>query len=139
MDDCVFCKIAAGEIPSEKVAENEHAFAFLDIRPLARGHTMVIPKQHAERFADMPRDSARAVMDLAQEIALRQTRRLGAPGITIAVNDGRAAGQEVMHVHVHLVPRAEGDGHGPIHHLFKEHATLKDGELGEIRARLTGH
>ena len=136
---CIFCKIAAREIPSEKVGENEGAFAFLDIRPLTKGHVLVVPKHHAERFGDMPVDSARAVMELAQEIVVRQTRRLGAAGVTIAVNDGRAAGQEVMHVHVHLVPRAEGDGHGPVHALFQEHAKLKDGELGEIRAKLTGH
>ena len=136
---CLFCRIAAGEIPSEKVLEDDRAFAFLDIRPLARGHVLVVPKRHAERFADMPPEDAAAVTRLAQRIIRRQGEALGAAGVTIAVNDGRAAGQEVMHVHVHLVPRTEGDGHGPIHVLFKEHAHLKDGELGELRAKMTGH
>ena len=132
---CIFCKIAAGEIPSEKLAENEHAFAFLDIRPLARGHAMVIPKGHAERFADVPAAAAHAMMDLAQDVVRRQARGLGSEGTTIAINDGRAAGQEVMHVHLHLVPRAPTDGFGPIHALFKPVA-LREGELKEIAAKL---
>ena len=73
MASCIFCRIAAGEIPSEKVGENAGAFAFLDIKPLTKGHVLVIPKEHAERFGDMSPAAARAVMDLAQDIARRQT------------------------------------------------------------------
>ena len=135
--NCIFCKIAAGEIPSEKIAENEHAFAFLDIRPLARGHTMVIPKQHAERFAEMSPSAAHGVMALAQQVARQLASGLGAQGTTIAVNDGKAAGQEVMHVHVHLVPRTADDGIGPIHGMFK-HVTLREGELTQIAKKLRG-
>ena len=135
---CIFCKIAAGEIPSEKVVENERALAFLDVRPLARGHALVVPKAHAERFADMLPEDAAAVADLAQKVARRQAKALGAAGATIAVNDGRAAGQEVMHVHVHVVPRAETDGHGPIHALFGHGVTLREGELREIGTMLRG-
>lgn len=135
---CLFCKIAKGEIPTERVLENERAFAFLDIRPLARGHVLVIPKAHAERFGDMLPEDAHAVMDLAQHVARRQARGLDAAGVTIAVNDGRAAGQEVMHVHVHLVPRAETDGHGPIHALFRGGVEMRPGELSEIGGRLRG-
>jgi histidine triad (HIT) family protein len=136
---CLFCRIAAGEIPSEKVLENERAFAFLDIRPLQRGHVLVIPKRHYERFADLLPDDAAGLLDLAQRIARRQAQGLGAAGVTIAVNDGRAAGQEVMHVHAHLVPRSETDGIGPIHKLFAGHApTLREGELREIGAKLRG-
>ena len=135
---CLFCKLVKGEIPSEKVMETERAFAFLDIRPLARGHVLVIPKAHVERFGQMLPEDAAAVMDLAQHVARRLERGLGAQGVTIALNDGRAAGQEVMHVHVHLVPRAETDGHGPIHRLFGAGATLQPGELKEIGLRLRG-
>jgi len=134
---CLFCKIAAGEIPSEKVGENGEAFAFLDIRPLARGHVLVVPKRHAERFGDMSPAAAHAVAELAQEVARRQQTGLGAQGATIAVNDGRAAGQEVMHVHVHVVPRREDDGFGPIHGLF-EPVELRPGELQEIGLKLRG-
>lgn len=135
---CIFCKIAKGEIPSEKVLENEGAFAFLDIRPLTRGHVLVVPKRHADRFADMLPEDAHHVMDLAQHVVRRQSRGLGAPGVTIAVNDGRAAGQEVMHVHVHLVPRHEGDGAGPVHALFTKKVELGAGELQEIGMLLRG-
>lgn len=135
---CIFCKIAAGEIPSEKVLENERAFAFLDIRPLTRGHVLVVPKRHAERYAEMLPEDAAALAELAQHVVRRQERALEAPGVTIAINDGRAAGQEVLHVHMHLVPRRETDGFGPIHHLFKTQLELRPGELKEIRAALQG-
>jgi histidine triad (HIT) family protein len=135
MTSCLFCKIASGEIPSEKVGENAGAFAFLDIKPLSRGHVLVIPKHHTERFADMPADSAAHVMALAQDIVRRQTKGLGAPGITLAINDGRAAGQEVMHVHLHLVPRNGTDGRGPIHWLFRG-APAVDAQLKETKAKL---
>lgn len=134
---CLFCRIAAGEIPSEKVLEDDRAFAFLDIRPLTRGHVLVIPKRHAERLADMAPEDAAAVMRLAQRLTRRQAEALGAEGVTVAVNDGRAAGQEVMHVHVHLVPRSEKDGSGPIHRMFPG-VTLREGELREIGAKLRG-
>lgn len=134
---CIFCKIAAGEIPSEKVAESPHAFAFLDINPLRRGHVLVVPKQHAERFADMPPASAHGVTELVQEVARRQQKALGAQGATIAVNDGKAAGQEVAHVHVHVVPRTAGDGSGPIHGMF-EHVKVEKTELAEIGKKLRG-
>lgn len=136
---CIFCKIATGEIPSEKVMENDGAFAFLDVRPLTRGHVLVVPKRHAERFADMPKEEAHAVMDVAQRVARRLSLGLGVAGLTIAVNDGPAAGQEVMHVHVHLVPREETDGFGPVHRLFAGGSFVPGkGELAEIGAQLRG-
>ena len=83
-------------------------------------------------------ESAGAVMELSQSVARRLSKGLGAEGITIAVNDGRAAGQEVLHVHLHLVPRAETDGHGPVHALFEDRPVLRPGELREIGAQLRG-
>jgi histidine triad (HIT) family protein len=136
---CIFCKIAAGEIPSEKIIENDAAFAFLDIKPLARGHVLVIPKRHYGRFTEMGPEDAAKMMELTQHVARRQERGLGAQGATIAINDGRAAGQEVMHVHVHVVPRLETDGVGPVHALFEgKSPSMRDGELREIGARLRG-
>lgn len=134
---CIFCQIAAGKIPSERVAENARAFAFLDIRPLARGHVLVVPKSHAARVAEMGHEDAAAVMALAQDVARRLDKWTGAAGLTIAVNDGEAAGQEVPHVHVHVVPREEGDGVGPIHRLFAgKEPTLQDGELRALGEKL---
>lgn len=136
--NCIFCKIAKGDIPSEKVAENARAFAFLDIQPLVRGHVLVIPKAHAERVEDMVPEDAAAVMQLAQDVVRRQAAGLATRGATIAANDGRVAGQEVPHVHFHVVPRTETDGFGPIHALFKERPKLREGELKEIGLRLRG-
>lgn len=135
---CIFCKIGAGEIPTEKVLETERAFAFLDIKPLARGHVLVIPKRHAERVAEMTPEDAAAVVDLAQHVLRRLSRGLGVEGATLAWNDGRAAGQEVMHTHLHVVPRREGDGHGPIHALFRARPDVSPAELKELAAQLRG-
>lgn len=135
---CLFCKIAAGEIPSEMVVENERAFAFLDIRPLVKGHVLVVPKRHAERYTDMLPEDAAALAQLAREVVLRQEKALQAEGATIAFNDGRAAGQEVMHVHMHVVPRYETDAHGPVHALFGGPQELPGGQLEELGAKLRG-
>ena len=104
---------------------------------MTEGHALVIPKRHAERVADMAPEDAVAVMKLVQRLTRRQGEALGAEGVTIAVNDGRAAGQEVLHVHVHLIPRREKDGAGPIHRMFAG-VTLGEGELREIGAKLRG-
>lgn len=134
---CIFCKIAAGEVPSEKIVEDEHAFAFLDIQPLQRGHVLVVPKRHVERFEDMSPKAGASMFALAQEVVRRQNKAMGSQGTTIAINNGRSAGQEVPHVHLHLVPRREGDGFGPVHALF-ERPTMAEGELKELGVRLRG-
>ncbi len=136
MESCIFCKIARGEIPSEMVMTSDHAFAFLDINPLARGHVLVIPKVHAERVEDMAPEVLADLMLLSQRVLRRQTSAIGAQGMTVAFNNGRAAGQEVPHAHLHLVPRMEGDGRGPIHALFANPPKLQPDELKEIGAKM---
>lgn len=135
---CLFCKIAAGEIPSEMVAENAGAFAFLDIRPLRPGHVLVVPKAHAARLEEMDPASAAAVAALAQVVLRRQEKALGAQGATVGLNNGEAAGQEVPHVHLHVVPREQGDGIGPIHALFGGPKDMPRERLQEIGAKLRG-
>jgi len=117
MADCIFCRIVAGQIPAAKIHEDAETLVFLDIHPLAEGHALVIPKRHAVRVQDLP-DAAAAALARAIAVATRkQAAALGAEGATLAVNDGPAAGQEVPHVHVHVVPRRKGDGGAPIHAL----------------------
>ena len=116
-EDCIFCKIIAGEVPSRSVYEDDDVFAFLDVNPLAKGHTLVIPKEHDARIGGLPEGVAAAVFTAMSELAPAVERAVGADGMTVAVNDGEAAGQEVPHVHGHLVPRFEGDDVGPIHSL----------------------
>lgn len=118
MDDCIFCGIVAGEIPSHAVYEDEETMAFLDANPLARGHTLVIPKEHHERVDDLSPDAAGAVGRTVAVVAPAVEDAVDAPASTIAYNNGEAAGQEVPHVHAHVVPRAPGDGGRPIHALF---------------------
>lgn len=110
--DCIFCKIIAGEIPCWEVLETDTVLAFLDIGPLAEGHVLVIPKEHHATIDRMPEeaaaDCARVVVRLSR--ALREA--LGAGGWNVLQNNGRVSGQEVDHVHFHLIPRREGDGLG---------------------------
>jgi len=118
MDDCIFCAIAAGEIPSHTVYEDGETIAFLDANPLARGHTLVIPRDHHERVNDLPPETAGAVGRTIAAVAPAVEDAVDAPATTIAYNNGEAAGQEVPHVHAHVVPRSPGDGGRPIHALF---------------------
>ena len=134
-EDCIFCQIIAGEIPSNTVAETEEAYAFLDVSPLARGHTLVIPKAHHERVGEMPADVAGAVFELVNELTPAVEDAVGAPASTVAFNNGEDAGQEVPHVHCHIVPRFAEDGGRPIHSLFTG-AELSDGEMSEIAASI---
>lgn len=109
--DCLFCKIAAKEIPvSASLYEDEKVFAFLDLRPRAPGHTLVIPKYHARNILELPEEEITPLFVGVKKVGAMLVAGLGAHGITIGVNQGRAAGQEVDHLHVHLLPRFENDG-----------------------------
>ncbi|WP_224333116.1 HIT family protein [Haloprofundus halobius] len=131
-DDCIFCKIVAGDIPGRTVYETERALAFLDANPLSPGHTLVIPKNHAERLDDLSGDEASELFAAVHELTPRVESAVDADAVTVGINDGSAAGQEVPHVHVHLVPRFEGDGGGPIHAVAGERPDLSDEELDAI-------
>ncbi len=113
--NCLFCKIVAGEIPCEKVYENEQTFAFLDIHPINRGHTLVVPKTHHPNMYETPQETFAEVMKTAQMLASKIKSAVGAHGINIGINNDEAAGQLVFHLHVHVIPRFEGDGHAHWH------------------------
>lgn len=106
---CIFCDIVAGTIPSHKVYEDEHVLAFLDIRPAARGHTLVIPRTHAAGLEDIPPDVLAQTVKGAQTVARILRARLEPDGLNMIQNDGAAAGQEVFHYHLHLLPQWEGE------------------------------
>lgn len=109
MSDCIFCKIVAGEIPAEKVYEDEHTYAFLDINPNNFGHTLVLPKEHFENVFDTPEETLRHMHASAQKIA-RALRKIDAGGVNIISNNGTAAGQIIFHAHIHVIPRYKDDG-----------------------------
>ncbi len=108
----VFARIVAGEIPCQSVFENEHVLAFLDIRPLADGHTLVIPKQEVAHLDQLAPDVAAELGRALALVARKVVQATGAAGYNVLLNNGRVAGQEVEHVHFHIIPRREGDGLG---------------------------
>ena len=114
MKECLFCRIVDREIPVQVVYEDDHTIAFLDIVPRAPGHTMVIPKYHAPNILELPDAEVAPLFSAVKKVADLLSRKLKADGITIGINQGRASGQEVDHLHVHLMPRWKGDGGGPI-------------------------
>ncbi|WP_136689744.1 HIT family protein [Halorhabdus amylolytica] len=134
MTDCVFCAIVDDDLPSHTVHETENALAFLDANPLAEGHTLVIPKDHHERLADVPAETARDFYAAVQEVVPAVEAAVDAPATTVAVNNGEAAGQEVPHVHAHVVPRFENDSAGPIHALFRDRPSVSESRQEELVA-----
>jgi len=137
-DDCVFCSIVAGEIPARTVYETDDVVAFLDVNPLARGHTVVIPKSHAGRVEDLGGDLAGDLFGAVASLTPRIQEAVDADGANVGVNDGEAAGQEVPHVHGHVVPRFEGDGGGPIHAITGSRPDLDEAELDTIADTIRG-
>ena len=131
--DCLFCKIAHHEIPSLVVREDADTLAFLDINPRAAGHTVVIPKQHAATLLDVPREALGLFWQAVQATALQLHTVLQPDGFTIGVNQGRCAGQAVDHLHVHIIPRWEGDGGGSIHTVVNAPPTE---ELAKIHEKI---
>ena len=108
--DCIFCKIVKGEIPCSRVFENEKFFAFLDIGPVNKGHTLVIPKKHYKNLFDMPEDEIKGYMEVIQKVSKAVMKGIDADGVNINMSNEPAAGQVVMHTHIHIIPRFKNDG-----------------------------
>lgn len=136
MGDCLFCDIAKGDIPSAKVYEDENVYAFLDIHPLQEGHVLVIPRSHARYLTELDPEAASALMRGTQRVLTAVHAALGTQDATVAVNDGPAAGQEVPHVHIHVVPRREDDGAGPVHALFDQRPDMDHNAVGALADRI---
>lgn len=107
--DCLFCKIAADEIPATIVAEDERTIAFMDINPATRGHTLVIPRAHVQDVREIETEDLQAVAAMAQRIAALALEKLGADGVNLLNSNGPAAWQTVFHFHMHVIPRYSGD------------------------------
>ncbi len=107
--DCIFCKIVSREIPSLRVFEDAHSLAFLDIGPLSSGHTLLIPKQHHTDILDIPQDVFSSLTSNLPQLARTLMKVTGATGMNVLQNTGKSAGQAVFHLHIHLIPRTEGD------------------------------
>ena len=109
MSDCIFCRIAAGELPATIVAEDERTIAFMDIRPATRGHALVIPRAHATDVHDIDPEDLAAVAVAAKRLAARMLDALGADGVNLLNSSGAAAWQTMFHFHLHVIPRYAGD------------------------------
>ena len=127
-DDCLFCKMVAGQIPVTKIYEDEVVLSFLDIGPISNGHTLVIPKQHFEKLHECPAELLGQVFTRIGSIAGAVAAAMNSDGYNLLCNNGRAAGQLIEHLHFHIVPRKTGDGVFDRWPSF----TYKDGIIEEI-------
>lgn len=131
--DCIFCKLANGEIPANTLYEDDLFRVILDQAPATRGHALLIPKQHAENIYDIDDETAGRVFIVAKKMATRMTERLGCEGFNILQNNGTLAGQTVFHFHMHLIPRYSDDGQK----LNWEPGKPEQEEMTEIVAHIT--
>ncbi|GAI13592.1 unnamed protein product, partial [marine sediment metagenome] len=131
-DDCIFCKMVAGQIPVTKIYEDKVVLAFLDIGPLSDGHTLVIPKQHFEKLHECPAEVLGPVASRLGKIAEAVAGAMNSEGYNVLCNNGRAAGQLVEHLHFHIIPRNTGDG------VFDRWPAYKyqQGKIEEIAAKI---
>lgn len=109
-DNCIFCKIAAGEIPAKTIYEDGDFRVILDLGPATKGHALILPKDHAENLYELSDETASKVLVLAKKMATKMKEKLCCDGLNIVQNNGTTAGQTVMHFHMHLIPRYNGDG-----------------------------
>ena len=133
-NNCIFCKIANGDIPSRTVMENEKFRVILDNGPATAGHALVLPKEHFANLFEIPEDWAADAMKTAQKAAALIKDQMGADGLNIVQNNGETAGQTVHHFHMHIIPRYKGDGQS----ILWKPGHPSDGELDEVLARIKG-
>ena len=132
--DCIFCKIASGEIPTKIITQTEKSIAFLDAFPLTKGHTLVIPKTHHDKIQNLSSEENTDLFSTVQKVMSKIDNLTGST--LMAVHNGKDAGQEIPHVHVHLVPRSSDDSGGPIHSLFNSTLNVSESENKEIFEKL---
>jgi histidine triad (HIT) family protein len=137
--NCIFCKIVSGEIPTRVIMQNEKAMALLDAFPLAAGHSLVIPKSHYAKVQQMSEQEAMAIFEIVWKLSGAVETGSQVSASTIAIHNGSEAGQEVPHVHVHIVPRKRGDGAGAIHSMFKTKPKLSPHDMDSLRERIASN
>ena len=108
--NCIFCKIANGEIPSRTIEENDMFKVVLDVAPATKGHALILPKDHYRNLYDLPEEVAAEAFKMAKKIALKMKEKLGCDGVNIVQNNEETAGQTVFHFHMHVIPRYKDDG-----------------------------
>ena len=128
-ENCIFCKIANGDIPSRTIYEDDDFRVIMDLAPATKGHSLILPKEHYKNIYELADDTAAKVLPLAKKMAALMTEKLGADGFNIMQNNNEVAGQTVFHFHMHLIPRYNGDGHT----FVMKPQKMTDEEMEEIR------
>lgn len=131
-ESCIFCKIVSGRVPAYKVYEDNSTIAFLDINPLSKGHTLVIPKAHVRQIEELSERDSEILFKTVWKLTKYVQLATGATSSLIGINNGPESGQEIPHVHVHIIPRSKGDGGGPIHSAMRYHPTVSKEEMHKI-------
>ena len=134
MSDCIFCKIIAGKIPAKILKETPSSISFLDAFPLAKGHVLVIPKKHHQKIQDLNNEENTDLFSLVHLMISKVDALTGST--LVAVHNGKGAGQEIPHVHVHLVPRSTDDSAAAIHSMFDSTLKLSESEIEELYNKL---
>ena len=134
LSDCIFCKIVSKEIPTKILVETESCIGFLDAFPLAKGHALVIPKRHYEKLQDLPINVNTEVFSTVHSLISKVDSLTGAT--LVAVHNGKQSGQEIPHVHIHLIPRSEDDSAGAVHSMFSKKPDLSESEIEELCSKL---
>jgi len=132
--DCIFCKIVKGEIPAKIIQETTKSLAFMDAFPLAKGHSLVIPKHHYEKLQEIPPEENAELFETVRNVLSKVDKLTNAT--LVALHNGKDSGQEVPHVHIHLIPRSKQDSAGPVHSMFKDRPKLSDKEFVDLFEKL---
>ncbi len=132
--DCIFCKIVKREIPAKIIGETEKSLAFIDAFPLTKGHSLVIPKNHYEKLQDISAEDNADLFETVRRVISKVDKISNAT--LLAVHNGKESGQEIPHVHVHLIPRSAEDSAGPVHSMFKDRPKLSESEINQIHEKL---
>lgn len=129
-ENCIFCKLAGGDIPTNVIYEDDMFTVILDASPATRGHALILPKDHAANIYELPDEAASGIFVLAKKLAAKMTEILKCDGFNIVQNNGEVAGQTVFHFHMHLIPRYKNDGNGD--KLTWNHADISPEEIAEV-------
>ncbi len=135
MDGCIFCKIASGEIPAQKIYEDKNALAFLDVRPHSKGHTVVIPKEHGQTVFEYSDKQLQELIVAVRKSMSMIKEVLSPDGFNVGWNHNTAAGQVVPHLHIHIMPRYIGDNGGSMHSIVKNPGSMSVDEVGRLFER----
>ncbi len=132
--DCIFCKIVKGEIPAKIIEKTNKSLAFMDAFPLAKGHSLVIPKNHYEKMQEIPPEENAELFETVRKVLSKVDKLTNST--LVALHNGKDSGQEIPHVHIHLIPRSKEDSAGPVHSMFKNRPKLSDKEFNELFEKL---